>query len=558
MQWLRNYTGSEAAADGLAAVIVTVMLIPQSLAYAMLAGLPAEFGLYASMLPLVAYALLGSSSSLAVGPVAITSLMTAAVVGEIAQSGSEQYIEAAILLAAICGLVLLLMGLLRLGWIANLLSHSVVSGFITAAGILIAASQMKHILGIPMNGGNLIELGVSAANNIQETNGYASSIGISSLLILVLVRSYLRPVLHHFRWSPMWIGMTTKMGPVITIVVSALIVGHYNFDEKGLAVIGEIPAGLPPFSLPNISTDLFSQLLPAALLISLIGFVESVSVAQTLAARRRQRIDPNRELLGLGFANIAASVSSSYPVMGGFARSVVNFDAGAATRMAGIITAGYIALIAVFFTHWLHYLPNSTLAAAIIVSVSSLIDFKQVRKTWQYSYADFAAMFTTIVVVLMVGVAMGLLCGLITSLILHLWRTSRPNIAEVGLVEGTEQFRSVLRYEVLAQDTVFSVRVDESLYFINMPYLEDYIYNSVISGSKIKHVVLVCSAVNHIDYSAIECLISLNRRLDNAGVKFHLSEVKGPVFDRLNRSDFLSGVTGNIFDSQYDAFCALR
>lgn len=557
LSWLRTYNGQLASSDGLAAIIVTILLIPQSLAYAMLAGLPAQMGLYASILPLAAYALFGSSRVLAVGPVAIVSLLTASSVSQIAEAGSYDYISAAILLAALSGFILFAMGTLRLGWIASLLSHPVMSGFINASGILIAITQFKHILGIPMSGHNIIDLGHDLFNNAAQFNLAALSIGTLSLSLLIAARLWLKPLLQRLGLALFWVELLSKAGPVFAVVFSILAVKVFELTKSGLAIAGNIPQGLPSFALPVLDVSLITALLPAALIISLIGFVESVSVAQSLGAKRRQQIDPNHELLGLGAANMAASLSGGYPVTGGFARSVVNYEAGAVSPMAGIFTAIGIAVAALFLTPLFFYLPHATLAATIIIAVSSLLDFGSISETWRFSKIDFTAMAATMALVLFVGVEAGIVTGVVISLALHLWKTSRPHIAEIGLVPGTQHFRNKERHNVISSEEVYCARIDESLYFANTRFLENRLYNHAINTPAIKHVVLMCSAINSIDFSALEGLESLNERLSNAGVNFHLSEVKGPVMDQLKQSHFLDNLSGKIFLSQYQAYSQL-
>ena len=328
-------------------------------------------------------------------------------------------------------------------------------------------------------------------------------------------------------------------------------------DDAGVRVVGEIPQGLPPLALPPLDPALWRELLPSAVLISVVGFVESVSVAQTLAAKRRERIDPNRELIGLGAANLAAGFSGGYPVTGGFARSVVNFDAGARTPMAGVITALGIGLTALLLTPLFQQLPKATLAATIVVAVLSLIDLGALKRTWVYSKGDFAAMAATILVVLGAGVEAGIIAGIAVSLLLFLVRASRPHMAVVGQVPGTQHFRNVKRHDVTTSPQVLSVRVDESLYFANARWLEDRLYDMAVADAAIRHVVLICSAVNDIDASALESLEALNDRLQAAGVRFHFSEVKGPVMDKLKRSHFLETLTGAVFLSHYDALITL-
>lgn len=557
IDWVASYDRMTAGKDGLAAVIVTLMLIPQSLAYAMLAGLPPITGLYASIAPLLLYAVFGSSRTLAVGPVAVISLMTAAALEPIFPSGSAAYIGAAMLLAALSGVVLLLMAVLRLGFLANFLSHPVISGFISASGLLIALSQFKYILGVSAEGQTVLQLIPSLAQQLPFINVPTLLIGGLCLVFLQLARTRLKGLLLALGLSSGWADSLTKTGPVLTIIVSVLVVTWGDLASSGVHVVGAIPEGLPALRLPTMDWQLAMQLLPAALLISLVGFVESVSVAQTLAAKRRERIDPDQELVGLGAANIAAAVSGGFPVTGGFSRSIVNFDAGARTPMAGILTALGIALTALFFTPLFHNLPHAVLAATIIVAVLSLVDFGSLKRTWRFSKQDFIAQAATMFGVLFMGVEIGIVMGVSLSLLLFLWRTSRPHSAVVGQLPGSEHFRNIERFNVIQSDTVLSLRVDESLYFPNARYLEERIIELMVDYPDCQHLVLMCSGVNLIDASALDSLEAIAERLTAAQVQLHLSEVKGPVMDQLRRSDFLNEFGGQVFVSQYAAMQAL-
>lgn len=556
-EWGSKYNGDVLTSDLVAAIIVTIMLIPQSLAYALLAGLPPQMGLYASILPLLAYALFGSSRTLAVGPVAVISLMTAAAVGKLALQGTEEYIFAAMALALISGLMLLVMGLLRLGFMANFLSHPVISGFITASGIIIATSQLKHILGIDAHGHNLYELLTSIVAHLHQINPFTLAIGVLATAFLFWVRKGLKPWLLYLGLKPRLADILAKTGPVFAVAATTLVAFGFGLGGQGVALVGEVPQGLPGVQVPKLDLELVFSLAGSAALISIIGFVESVSVAQTLAAKRRQRIEPNQELIGLGASNVASAFGGGYPVTGGFARSVVNFDAGAETPAAGAFTAVGIALATVFLTPLLFFLPKATLAATIIVAVMTLVDFSILKRTWNYSKADFAAVATTMAVTLLFGVELGVTTGVLVSVAVHLYKTSRPHAAIVGLVEGTEHFRNIDRHDVRTNPHVLSLRVDESLYFANARFLEDRVYDLVADRPELKHVILMCPAVNEIDTSALESLEAINERLDSLGVKLHFSEIKGPVMDKLKRTDFMHHLTGQIFLSQYQAICAV-
>ena len=558
LQWLPGYGRATLGSDLLAAVIVTIMLIPQSLAYAMLAGLPPEVGLYASIAPLVIYAVFGTSRTLAVGPVAVVSLMTAAAVGQIAPQGTPEYLGAALVLALMSGLILTLMGVARLGFLANFLSHPVISGFITASGLIIAASQLKHLLGVEAGGHNLLELLTSLAASLGSTHLPTLAIGFGVLVFLYGARRWLKPALQRAGVPSRPADMLTKAAPILAVAVTTLATWGLGLDARGVAVVGSVPAGLPPLTLPGFDSGLWSQLFMAALLISIVGFVESVSVGQTLAAKRRQRIDPDQELVGLGTSNIAASFTGGMPVTGGFARSVVNFDAGAETPAAGAFTAVGIAGAALLLTPLIAYLPIATLAATIIVAVLSLVDIPAIKRTWAYSRCDAAAMLATILTTLGHGVESGLMVGVGLSLILHLYYTSRPHSAVVGRMPGTEHFRNVERHQVETDPRMAILRVDESLYFANARYLEDTVMELAARQPGLHHIVLACQAVNVIDASALESLEVINGRLKDAGVALHLAEVKGPVMDRLHNTNFCRELTGQVYLSTYDAWRTLH
>ena len=555
--WARGYRRDTLTSDLTAAVIVTVMLIPQSLAYAALAGLPPQVGLYASIAPLILYAALGTSRVLAVGPVAVISLMTATAIGDLAQAGSAEHWAMAITLAFISGAILLLMGLLRLGFLANFLSHPVISGFITASALLIAAGQLKVILGLAVEGHHFTDLVIGLLQQIQHAHMLSAAVGLTTVLFLIWARQGAKRALCSLGIGQKLADGISRAAPVATIAAAALLTWVNQWQEAGLRIVGAVPSGLPPLTLPLLDWALWQQLAVPALLISVVGFVESVSVGQTLAAKRRQRVVPNRELVALGAGNLGAGMTGGYPVTGGFARSVVNFDAGAQTPAAGMFTALGILLVTLLFTPALYYVPQAVLSATIVVAVLSLVDLRILRTTWTYSRADFLAVVFTIAMTLITGVEAGLVTGVALSLLLHLYKTSRPHIAEVGLVPGTEHFRNIHRHEVSTSPRLASLRVDESLYFANARVLEDRVNALVADRPELQHVVLQCSAINDIDASALESLEAIDQRLQDSGLQLHLSEVKGPVMDRLQTSHFLRQLSGKVFLTQYQAIEAL-
>lgn len=558
LTWGKTYNRTTLSNDLVAAVIVTIMLIPQSLAYALLAGLPPEAGLYASIAPIILYTVFGTSRALAVGPVAVVSLMTAAALSSIVEQGTMGYAVAALSLAGLSGAILLAMGLFRLGFVANFLSHPVIAGFITASGIIIAASQLKHILGISAEGHNLLQLVLSLVEHLPETNIITAIIGVSATAFLFWVRKGLKPLLEKIGLSAGLTSVAVKAGPVAVVVVTTLAVWIFGLANQGVKIVGDVPQSLPPLTMPSFSPTLLGQLLLPAFLISVIGFVESISVAQTLAAKKRQRIDPDQELIGLGAANLGAAFTGGFPVTGGFSRSVVNFDAGAETPAAGAFTAIGLAIAALALTPLIFFLPKATLAATIIVAVLSLVDFSILKRAWSYSKADFAAVLATILLTLAMGVEVGVSAGVGLSVLLHLYKTSKPHIAEVGQIPGTEHFRNVKRHDVLTDPSIVTLRVDESLYFANARYLEDQVQNRVADDKDVRHVILQCSAINEIDLSALESLEMINERLREMDVCLHLSEVKGPVMDRLKEQHFLHALTGKVYLSQFEAVQAIK
>ncbi|MBY6207123.1 MULTISPECIES: SulP family inorganic anion transporter [Halomonas] len=558
LAWLPHYTPRLCGSDLLAGIIVTVMVIPQSLAYAILAGLPAVVGLYASLLPAVAYAVLGTSRSLAVGPVAIIALMTGAALSNVATQGTSAYVEAALVLALLSGLMLTLMGFLRLGFFANFLSHPVIGGFLSASGLLIAISQLSHLLGIDAGGYTALALITHQVQQLDHINWPTLAVGASTLLSLWLMRGYGVAALTALRLPEGLARLLVKAGPVVAVVVTTLLSWQLDLARYGVATVGQIPAGLPSLAMPNIDLPLWHALLVPAMLISVVGFVESISMAQMLAAKRRERIAPNQELIGLGAANLAAAFSAGMPVTGGLSRTVINQESGARTPMAGLFAALGIGTVTLALTPLLEYLPIATLAATITVAILTLVDLPLLRQTWRYSRSDFSALAVTMLLTLVEGVEAGIIAGVSLSIALFLYRTSKPHSAIVGRIPGSEHFRSVTRHEVETVSHLALFRVDESLYFANARYLEDTLYSLVTQRPELSDVVLICSAVNLIDASALESLDAINARLKDSRVTLHLAEVKGPVMDRLKHSDFLDALTGRVFLSTFAAWSELR
>lgn len=554
LSWLRGYGPAVFTQDLLAAMIVTILLIPQSLAYALLADLPPHMGLMASIMPLIVYALLGTSRTLSVGPVAVISLMTATAIGGAGLETPEQKMLAAGVLALLSGGMMSLAGFMRLGVLANYISHPVAAGFVTASALLIALGQVKHLLGVSMDGHTALELAVSLGQNVSQTHLLTLGIGGVALVGLYASRAGLKRVALGLGVPDFIAGLLPKMVPLALIAGATLFVIWAGAGESGVQTVGRVEGGLPRLTLPWLSLEQVKSLLGPAALISAVGFVESLSVGQTLGAKRRESVSANHELVALGGANVASALSGGFPVTGGFSRSVVNFEAGAQTQMASVLAAVGIALASLFLTPLLFYVPKAVLAATIIVAVLGLVDLHVFRLTARFSKADFTALVLTVVLTLAMGVEVGLVTGIAVSVLLHLAKSVHPHVAEVGLVAGTEHFRNILRHDVQTRDDLLTLRLDESLYFANAKFIETDVSRRVAGNPRLNHVVLQFSAINSLDTSALESLIKLNERLEHGGVQLHLSEVKGPVMDRLQRSTFLEQLTGRVFLSQFEAF----
>ncbi len=556
-EWVKQYRRDWLSGDLSAGLIVSVMLIPQSLAYALLAGLPPQVGLYASVLPLVAYALLGSSMTLAVGPVAIISLMTASALTPLAVAGSDEYVVLAMMLALMSGVLLFIAGVMRLGFLAYFLSHSVISGFISGTAILITLGQLKYLLGMPLPSGSALGMVAALPTALQRMNPSAATMGISAIVFLIFARTGLPPILNMLGVAPRVGAMLSRLAPMLAIIVATTYCAMNQIDQTAqVSIVGAVPSGLPALTLPSIDINALQALALPALLISLVGFVESVSVAQSLALKRGERISPNKELMGIGVANVASAVSGGFPVTGGFARSVVNYDAGAHSPGAGIVSAIIMSVVIVAFTGWFYYLPHAVLAATIIVAVLTLVDFKTVITTWRYDKADAVAMLLTFAGVLLLGVEEGILLGVALSLAVLVWRSSHPHMAVVGRVPNTEHFRNIDRHEVATLPGLIALRVDESLYFANAQIVEAKIEQLVQEQPKTRCVLLIMSAVNQLDTTALQMLTELEASLSARGIRLQFAEVKGPVLDKLQFSALGQRMRERIFLSTHQAFNA--
>ena len=554
-EWSKGYSISVFSADLIAAVIVSILLVPQSLAYALLAGLPPQLGIYVSIFPLIAYALFGSSHQLNVGPTAVISLMTAACLVTLPEG--TRLISAAVL-ALLVGIMLIVAGLLRGGSIMNFVSRPVVSAYITGAALLIVISQLKHIFGVQASGTTAMELITSLWASLVTAKKITMLVGISACIILYASKKGLGYILVRAGLKSKRAKLIARMTPILVIMVYILLSSSFGLYEKyDLAIVGNVPAGLPPFAVPSVSMYMIEGLLMPAAVIAMVAFVDSTSTAQEFAARNRTHLDTNRELLGLGASNFVAGMTGGYPINGSMSRTAVNVSAGGKTPVVNILTAMFMAMTALFLTPVLKALPLAVLAALIIVACLSLLDFKNIWRTWVYSRADGLTAVATFLSVLIFGVQWGVLIGVVLAMALHIRQTLHPHIAEVGRFPGTEHYRDASRFVVETNEEVKTLRIDESLYYANARSLENRVSELIAANPKMRDLVLMCTGVSRIDASALSSLHEVNKRLRMVGINLHFSDMQSRVKERLFRSNFLDELTGQIFLSQHDAMEAL-
>jgi SulP family sulfate permease len=530
LQWLTQYRRALLPGDLSAGIVVAMMMIPQGMAYALVAGLPPVAGIYASILPPMVYALFGSSMTQSVGPMAIISLMTGAVIAPLAPAGSGLYTVLAAQLALVSGAVLLLCGLLRMGFVANFFSRPVMSGFTVGSAIVIAAGQLKPLLGATFPQWHLPSL----------------LLGGVSLALLLLAKRYLAPLLRRCGMQPTAADLGARLAPMLVVLAATAAVPLLDLQALGIRTTGAVPAGLPALNLATSSAH-WRALLQPGLLIGFMVFLMSMSAAQTLALKRNEKLVSNHELIGLGAANVASMVSGGFPVTGSISRSAVNFSAGANTPLASIITAALLALALVAPTGWLALLPLPTLAATIIVAVLGMLEFDTLRMAWRYDRGDAAAWLATGAGVLALGVEAGVIIGVLLSMGTLIWRASRPHIAVLGRIAGSEHFRNVERYPAETQPEMLVLRIDANLFFGNVEAVSQRIEEELRTHAGARHLVLVMTAVSSIDTSALFALAEWNFSMRRRGVTLHLAEVKGPVMDRLRQSDLLDQLSGPVF-----------
>lgn len=532
---------SDLGQDAVAGAVTAALLVPQTLAYALLAGLPPEAGLFAAMLPAFVYALFGTSPALSIGPVAVVSLMTTTTLAPLAAAGSPEYWQDALLLALLSGAMLLGLGLLRLGLLINFLSFPVISGFAMGAATLIVLSQLPQILGLHYApAGNA---GQQLWRLLQELPHGALpplAVGLLSIGALLAARGPLAGWLVGFGLREPYASTVCRTMPLLLILAASLGVAQLPRLLGGLPLVGHLAAGLPALSLPAAGLERWRSLLGPAALIGLVGYLEGISIAQVLARRHRHQVGANRELVATGLANLVAGLSHGMPVAGSLSRSVVNDAAGARSRFAGAVAAALVMASSVLLAPVLETLPRAVLAAIIVVAVLRLFDWAGLRRIWRYDRADGAAWIVTALGVLLVGAETGFVAGLAVSLLLYVWRTAHPHIVEVGHVPGSDLFvESHRSHELETWPQLLLVRIDESLFFGNAAAVQSFVMDKLDARPEVTDVILICGAVNTIDSSALQMLEDLSESLQQAGVTVHLAEVKGPVMDRLEGSRLL-------------------
>lgn len=554
--WIAQYPRKELPADLLAGVIVTILVLPQSLAYALLAGLPPQAGLYASIVPVIVYALFGSSMVQAVGPVAITAIMTYSVLAPIAMPQSPEYIALAAALSLLSGLIILIAGLLKLGFLSQLLSRPVIAGFISGSAVLIVFSQLKQIFGLAVAGNEPLPILAALMLQVAHPDHPVTLVMGGSALFLLLGGRYLLPeLLKRAGMNADKRAFITRLTPLLVIVLATGAVHAFELDEKhGIAVIGGVAAQLGDIKLHLPDAGSLRLLVIPALLVALIGMVQNISMSQALAIKRRERVDANRELLGLGSANIAAAFYGGMPVGGGVSRSAINVAAGAQTPLASIVSAVVMIAVVLGAAPWFARVPLAALAASIIVAAIGMIDLRSLRQAWAYDRADALAYLGTALGLLLLGLEAGIALGILLSLATLLLHASKPHIAVIGRIPDSEHFRNIERHAVETIPGVLMLRIDESLFFGNLNAVEARLSQELAKAGDIHDVVLIMSAINRVDTTAMEFLTDLNHDLRGRRIRLHLAEIKGPVQDRLLRSALWKSLSGQVFLSVNSAF----
>jgi SulP family sulfate permease len=554
--WLKTYSRADFNGDLFAGVITAILLVPQGIAFALLAGLPPQFGLYASILPPLIYAVLGTSRTLSVGPVSIAAIMIASALQLPEVSALGNPLQSAVILSAESGTILLVMAIFRMGGLVNFISHPVLTGFTSGAALLIIGSQLPQTLGLktPTCGFDV----VCYQTYLQATNSTTLLLSGVALALLLFFGKPLAWILNLLRFSPALITAVGKCGALVTVAFTTFAVGNWNLNAQHVAVVGEISAGLPHLSFDFVDVEKWKILASPASFIALIAYVESVAIAKVVANLRSEKIDPNQELIALGFANFATAISGGMPVAGGFSRTMVNFAAGARTQIAMVIAAIILSVAVLFFTAWFQNIPKAALAVIILVAVIPLVKFKSIIHTWQYDRGDGIAELVTLISVLILGIEEGITLGIFLTFASYLRKASHPHIAVVGRLPNTKHFRNIKRHNVETWEHLLLIRIDENITFANINFVEAFIETQLQNAPTVKHIVLIFTSVSDIDMTAIEALEQLNNSLKNIGITLNFAEIKGFLLDKLQRSDLFTHLNGQLFFDAEEAITKLN
>lgn len=543
LQWLPNYNKSFITKDLVAGLTVGIILVPQGMAYAMIAGLPPVYGLYAALFPILIYALLGTSRQLAVGPVAMDSLLVAAGLGTLVISGLENYIAMVMLLAFMVGAMQMLLGVLRMGFLVNFMSKPVISGFTSAAAFIIIFSQLKHLLGVNIEKNNQFHVLIgNAFNKFSETNPYDFTIGIVGILLIIILRK-----------------LNKKMLSILLVVVLGILaVFVFNLESKGVKLVGDVPKGLPSFSFHNLNIQSLKELWPIALTLAFVGYLEAISIGKGIQENNNtDTINPNKELIALGTSNMVGSFFQSMPISASFSRSAINNELGAKTPISAVVSVLFVLVTLLFLTPLFYYLPNAVLASIIMVSVFGLINFSYAKNLWKHRKDEFFILLATFLITLFIGIKEGILIGVLIALLLMVYRTSKPHFAVLGRVKGTNYFKNVNRFSenIETYKEVLVLRFDAQIYFGNQDYFKKELYKKIEQkGNALKHVILNAEAINYIDSTGAQMLKQVVVDLKSKEIAFKLARVNGPTRDILYKTGLMKEIgKENIFVRTFEA-----
>ena len=530
LQWLPNYKKAWLKKDIFSGLTIGTILIPQGIAYATIAGLPPVYGLYTAMIPQLVYAILGTSRQLAVGPAAMDSLIVASGVSAIAAVGSQHFITLSILLAFMVGFFQFIFGVFQMGFLVNFLSKPVISGFTSGSAIIIASNQFGNLTGIDIERSNHVyAIFYSLITYLHNLHWITLVLGITSIIALVILKIY-------FKKFP---------GSLLAVVLGILVVYFFRLDQQGVVILGEIPKGLPSFSLPNFDQKFIEQLSGLALTLALIGFMEAISIAKSIEAKHNSyEVKPNKELIALGFGNMIGSLFQSFPATAGFARTAVNDQSGAKTPLSSVIAAVIIGLSLMFLTPLFFFLPKAVLAGIIVVAAIGLLDFSLPSSLLRYNLKDLLVLNSTLLITIFIGIKEGILFGIILSLVILIYKTTKPHIAVLGKVPETHFYRNVDRFDhLIVYDEILIVRFDAQLYFANTSYFKDQVKNfAEKKGSQLKMIIINGESLNALDSSAIFAIDEIHDYFSEKGITLVFTGLKGPVRDTMVKSKLMKKI----------------